>query len=36
MAKRYQHVTDTVRADVAGQVGSLIWEARAEGLPTRP
>jgi integrase len=31
MAKRYQHVTDTVRADVASQVGSLIWEARAEG-----
>jgi hypothetical protein len=31
MAKRYQHVTDTVRADVASQVGDLIWEARAEG-----
>lgn len=31
MAKRYQHVTDTVRAEVASQVGSLIWEARAEG-----
>jgi integrase len=31
MAKRYQHVTDTVRADVASQVGSLIWEARSEG-----
>jgi hypothetical protein len=27
----YQHVTDTVRADVASQVGSLIWEARTEG-----
>lgn len=26
MAKRYQHVTDTLRADVATQVGSLIWE----------
>jgi integrase len=31
MAKRYQHVTDTVRADVASQVGNLIWEARSEG-----
>jgi integrase len=31
MAKRYQHVTDTVRADVASLVGSLIWEARTEG-----
>jgi integrase len=31
MAKRYQHVTDTIRADVASQVGGLIWEARAEG-----
>lgn len=30
MAKRYQHVTDTVRADVASQVGSLIWEARTK------
>lgn len=33
MAKRYQHVTDTVRADVASQVGTLIWEARVEGAP---
>jgi len=31
MAKRYQHVTDTIRADVASQVGGLIWEARTEG-----
>jgi single-strand DNA-binding protein len=31
MAKRYQHVTDTIRADVASLVGSLIWEARTEG-----
>lgn len=30
MAKRYQHVTDSVRADVATQVGNLIWEARSE------
>ncbi len=25
MAKRYQHVTGTIRADVAEQVGGLIW-----------
>jgi len=30
MAKRYQHVTDTVRADVASQVGDLIWKARSQ------
>jgi len=29
MAARYQHVTDAIRAEVASQVGSLIWEARA-------
>ena len=28
MTKRYQHVTDSIRADVAGQVGDLIWKAR--------
>lgn len=27
MATRYQHVTDTIRADVAKQVGGLIWAA---------
>jgi integrase len=31
MAKRYQHVTDTVRADVASEVGDLIWRARSQG-----
>src|SRR5690606_27689652 len=31
MATRYQHVTDTIRAEVASQVGDLIWEARTEG-----
>src|ERR671911_2992304 len=31
MTKRYQHVTDTVRADVASQVGGLIWRARSHG-----
>ena len=30
MTKRYQHVTDTVRADVASQVGDLIWKARSQ------
>ena len=30
MTKRYQHVTDTVRADVASQVGHLIWKARSQ------
>ncbi len=27
MAARYQHVTDAIRAEVATQVGGLIWEA---------
>ena len=27
MAARYQHVTDTIRQDVAGQVDVLIWQA---------
>jgi hypothetical protein len=25
MAARYQHVTDTIRQDVAKRVGGLIW-----------
>jgi integrase len=29
MAKRYQHVTDQIRAEVASQVDSLIWAARS-------
>jgi integrase len=28
MAARYQHVTDTIREGVAGQVDALIWQAR--------
>jgi hypothetical protein len=28
MAARYQHVTDTIRQDVARQVDVLIWQAR--------
>lgn len=30
MIKRYQHVTDGIRAAVASQVGGLIWEAGSE------
>jgi integrase len=26
MAKRYQHVLDAIRKDVASQVGGLLWE----------
>jgi integrase len=29
MAKRYQHVTDKVRPDIAKRVGGLVWEAAA-------
>lgn len=25
MATRYQHVLDSIRRDVAGQVGGLLW-----------
>jgi hypothetical protein len=28
MAARYQHVTDTIRQDVARQVDALIWQVR--------
>lgn len=27
MAKRYQHIIDTIRRDVAKQVGGLLWDA---------
>lgn len=30
MAKRYQHVTDTIRQAVAKQVGGLLWQADEE------
>lgn len=30
MAKRYQHVTDTIRTEVASQIGGLFWEARTK------
>ena len=26
MAKRYQHVLDAIRKDVANQVGGLLWD----------
>ena len=33
MAARYQHVTDTIRLEVARQVDALIWQARGgEGV----
>jgi integrase len=36
MAARYQHVTDTVRHEVARQVDSLIWHARSEADAAAP
>jgi hypothetical protein len=33
MAARYQHVTDTIRQEVARQVDDLIWQARGEADP---
>ncbi|MFS2293587.1 MAG: tyrosine-type recombinase/integrase [Actinomadura sp.] len=32
MAERYQHVSDTIRSDVAGRVADLLW-ASAEDDP---
>jgi len=34
MAARYQHVTDTIRQEVARQVDDLIWQARGEADPS--
>jgi integrase len=31
MAARYQHVTDTMRSQVASQVGELIWDSPVRG-----
>ncbi len=31
MAKRYQHITEQVRRDVAEKVGGLLWQPTAEG-----
>jgi integrase len=30
MARRYQHLTDDVRADIAGRVGDLLWPENSE------
>jgi integrase len=29
MAKRYQHILDSIRRDVASQVGGLLWDSKA-------
>jgi integrase len=31
MAARYQHVTDPIRRQVAGQVGGLLWADEGTG-----
>jgi integrase len=36
MATRYQHVLDSIRRDVAGQVGGLLWDAESSGDDTQP
>ncbi|WP_433890695.1 tyrosine-type recombinase/integrase [Streptomyces sp. CA-111067] len=39
MAARYQHVTDSIRQDVAKRVGGLLWTRAAEGggnVPQEP
>ena len=36
MAARYQHVTASIRRDVAKQVGGLIWEVAKEKDPKKP
>lgn len=36
MAARYQHVVDTVRRDVADQVGGLLWAPPLSGAPPEP
>jgi hypothetical protein len=43
MAKRYQHLIDSVRRDVAKQIGGLLWEGEpgdqdggGEGHRSRP
>jgi hypothetical protein len=35
MAARYQHITATVQRDIAGRVGSLIWQAGGEPADDR-
>jgi hypothetical protein len=31
MAKRYRHLIDSIRRDVAKQVGELLWDADENG-----
>jgi integrase len=31
MAKRYQHLIDSIRRDVAKQIGGLLWDAGYDG-----
>jgi hypothetical protein len=33
MAARYQHITATIRHDVAQRVGGLLWEPTRETAP---
>jgi integrase len=33
MAARYQHLTTTIRRDVAQRVGGLLWEPAGDGPP---
>jgi integrase len=35
MAARYQHITATIRRDVAQRVGGLLWEPAGEASPER-
>jgi integrase-like protein len=36
MAARYQHITATIRRDVAQRVGGLLWEATGDTAPEPP
>jgi hypothetical protein len=36
MAARYQHITATIRRDVAQRVGGLLWEPTGDSSPEPP
>lgn len=36
MAKRYQHVTDVLRRDIAARVDGFLWGPTETGNETRP
>jgi hypothetical protein len=36
MAKRYQHILDSIRRDVAGPVGGLLWSETDDKDPAWP